>query len=54
MDISKTILVAGAGIAGLACATCLLEAGYKVILLEASPRYGGRIKSLDSNKWFTL
>ncbi len=40
------ILIIGAGIAGLYTAYLLINEGYKVSILEASPTYGGRIKSL--------
>ena len=46
--IHKTVLVAGAGIAGLACSSRLIDAGFKVILLEANHLYGGRIRPLNS------
>lgn len=49
--VSKTVLVAGAGIAGLACSSRLIKAGFQVILMEASDHYGGRIKVLESNSW---
>lgn len=39
----KHIVVVGAGIAGLACAKALKDAGYKVTILEARSRTGGRI-----------
>jgi monoamine oxidase len=43
----KTVLVIGAGIAGLAAAKTLVDAGHEVEVLEASGRYGGRIMSID-------
>ena len=43
----KEIIVIGAGISGLAAAKTLVSAGYKVTVLEASDRYGGRIKTVD-------
>ncbi len=46
-DPTKEIIIIGAGISGLAAAKTLINAGYKVIVLEASDRYGGRIKTVD-------
>lgn len=42
---SKTIIVAGAGFAGLSAAHALAEAGYHPVVLEASDRIGGKVKS---------
>ncbi|OTG65435.1 flavin monoamine oxidase family protein [Acinetobacter silvestris] len=44
-----TILIIGAGIAGLACAQKLQEAGENVIILEAKKRIGGRIHSIQED-----
>ena len=43
----KDVIVIGAGIAGLATAKSLKSKGYNVRILEASMRYGGRIKTID-------
>ncbi len=45
----ETIIVIGAGIAGLSAANTLQNWGYKVIVLEARPRVGGRIWT--SREW---
>ena len=42
---SKTVVVVGAGLAGLACAYELSQRGFKVTLLERSPQLGGKIAS---------
>ncbi len=41
------VIVVGAGLAGLNAALILEEQGLKVLVLEASPRIGGRVYTLD-------
>ena len=45
----KEFIVVGAGIAGLAAAAKIKNAGHKVTVIEASDRYGGRIMSVEMN-----
>lgn len=40
-----TVIIAGAGLAGLSCAVSLVEAGIEVELHEAAPQAGGRCRS---------
>ena len=44
----QKIAVIGAGIAGLACARTLTQAGHQVTLLEKRPAVGGRMASCDT------
>src|SRR5713101_1661835 len=41
----KTVIVAGAGIAGLSCAYELMRRGHEVTVLEASGRAGGHVRT---------
>src|SRR6266404_5327939 len=42
----RKIVIVGAGMAGLTAAYELMRAGYKVVVLEAQLRVGGRIQTL--------
>lgn len=46
---SKSVVVVGAGLAGLTCAIYLQRSGIEVTVLEASDRVGGRIKTDSVN-----
>ena len=46
---SKSVVVVGAGLAGLTCATYLQRHGANVTVLESSDRVGGRVKSDSVN-----
>ena len=48
------VLIIGAGLAGLTCAKVLREAGVDFLLLEASPRLGGRVVSDRTEDGFVL
>jgi monoamine oxidase len=41
----STVIIVGAGFAGLACADTLAHAGVNVVLLEATGRAGGRVRT---------
>ncbi len=45
MPRDKPVIVAGAGVAGLTCATILHRAGVPVLVLEASDGVGGRVRT---------
>ncbi len=49
LDKDETIIVIGAGVSGLSAAHNLQKRGYKVIVLEARNRIGGRIHT--SRDW---
>ena len=42
---NKSVSVIGGGIAGLSSAVFLANKGFKVTLIEASPKFGGRVYS---------
>lgn len=46
-DINGSVLVVGAGIAGIRSALDLAESGYHVILIDKAPRMGGILSQLD-------
>ena len=48
VTLDADVIVVGAGIAGLTSASTLTEAGMNVVVLEASPRIGGRVQSVQS------
>ena len=45
LNTSKTVVIIGGGLAGLACAYELSQRGFTVTLLEKSPQLGGKIAS---------
>lgn len=44
---ARTLAVIGAGMAGVACARTLAQAGHRVTLFEKSPGFGGRMATRD-------
>ncbi len=48
-QVSKSVVVVGAGLAGLTCAIYLQRSGVEVTVLEASDRVGGRMKTDSVN-----
>ncbi len=49
MKKDKKITIIGAGISGLTAAKLLNEAGFEVLILEASNRIGGRVNTVNKN-----
>jgi phytoene dehydrogenase-like protein len=47
--VSKSVVVVGAGLAGLTCAIYLQRSGASVTVLEGSDRAGGRVKTDSVN-----
>jgi phytoene dehydrogenase-like protein len=43
--LGKSVSVIGGGVAGLSASVFLAEKGFKVTLIEASPKFGGRAYS---------
>jgi monoamine oxidase len=50
-DTKEVVVVLGAGVAGLAAARALHDAGYPVVVIEARDRIGGRVATVRSETW---
>lgn len=48
-DEGDRIAIVGAGIAGLAAARALVDLGFDVVVIEASDRLGGRLRTVDDD-----
>jgi len=44
------VIIIGAGLSGVYCASLLKKYGLKIAVLESSPRIGGRLKSIRDDK----
>lgn len=49
MERDADVIVVGAGFTGLAAATALVDRGLKVVVLEARPEVGGRVRSFRTS-----
>lgn len=49
---TKTVLIVGAGVGGIATAARLAKAGYKVTVLEKTDRPGGRALTIERDGFF--
>lgn len=49
---TKTVLIVGAGVGGIATAARLAKAGYKVTVLEKTDRPGGRASTIERDGFF--
>ena len=50
-DAKEVVAVLGAGVAGLAAARELHDAGYSVVIFEARDRIGGRVATVRADTW---
>lgn len=50
-DAEDRVAIIGAGVAGLTAARALVEDGFKVVVIEARDRMGGRIHSVDDDEY---
>lgn len=48
----KQIGIIGGGVSGLRCADVLLQNGYKVTIIEARDRLGGRVSTREKRPQF--
>ena len=50
-DAKEVVAVLGAGVAGLAAARALHDAGYSIVIFEARDRIGGRVATVRADTW---